>query len=487
MSRRAAAAFLTAGMLVLTGCTEDVADTPDEPHELAPSRPPVEEPLVTVNTYPAVVNPSVVETAPVARTVTVGDPTRQVHVTYPQLGHAPLDQRVAADAAAAIAAFTTQEAPDELNSTWSVVGSGEDVVGVMSETYAVLGGSAQNSWSTVWYDAAAGAVVPNTALVDDPAELAQEVTEALGEQTSVDPAALEETLTQGAPVLAFTENGELFVGFDEFTIAPGNTGRINVVLTVDATDDLLSDFGDRAQEGLTGPGELPLPPGTTTPPEESTEEPDETSDPGSDDGDGSPGEAPSEEPVDCAAVSCVALAFDGGPSDTTDGLLDALDAAGVSATFFVVGQQVATYPAATAQLAERGHEVGVHTWSHRNLTRLPLTQLDSEITRTIEAVEEATGTAPTLLRPPYGASDHDVARRAATAGLTITPSPSPDVDAAEGTAEELAAAGLAQAAPGAVVTLPTGSAASVQAVAAVVEGLQAQGLTVVTVSELAGG
>lgn len=478
MSRRRAAALVTLGLLALTACSEDVATTPDEPHELAPSRPPVDEPLVTVDTYPAVVNPSVVEASGSARTVTTQSTTPQLNVTWPELGHAALDARLATDAAARVDAFTASGG-DELNVTWSIVGSSPEVIGVMAEEYEVAGGRTRDTWATVWYDATTGTVVPNAALVDDPAELAGAVTDALEGQASVDPVALEGTLATGAPVLAFTENGELFVGFDEFTLAPANTGRINVVLTQDATDDLLSDLGEAARDSLVSPSDLPPDPSGAS---------DDPSDPGTtDDPDATATTPPAPaEPVDCAAVVCVALALDGGPSSETADVLAALADADARATFFVLGQQVATYPVATAAIAADGQELGVHSWTHRDLTRLPLPELDGEITRTVAAVEDAADVTPTLLLPPYGATGTAVASRAANAGLTVVTATSADVDASPASAAELTAQALAQAAPGAVVTLPGATGATAEALPAIVAGLRERGLTVVTVGELVG-
>lgn len=475
MSRRRAAALVTLGLLALTACSEDVALTPDEPHELAPSRPPVDEPLVTVDTYPAVVNPSVVEASGSARTVTTQSTTPQLNVTWPELGHPALDARLATDAAARVDAFTASGG-DELNVTWSIVGSSPEVIGVMAEEYEVAGGRTRDTWATVWYDAATGSVVPNASLVDDPADLAAAVTDALEGQASVDPVALEGTLATGAPVLAFTENGELFVGFDEFTLAPAHTGRINVVLTQDTTDDLLSELGEAARDSLVSPSDLPPGPSGAPTDDGSTGA----------DGDATATTPPAAEPVDCAAVVCVALALDGGPSGETADVLAALAETDARATFFVLGQQVATYPVATAAIAAAGQEIGVHSWTHRDLTRLPLPELDGEITRTVAAVEDAADVTPTLLLPPYGATGTAVASRAANAGLSVVTATSADLDASSASAAELTAQALAQAAPGAVVTLPGATGATAEALPGIVAGLRERGLTVVTVGELVG-
>ncbi|MCA9615832.1 MAG: polysaccharide deacetylase family protein [Myxococcales bacterium] len=105
--------------------------------------------------------------------------------------------------------------------------------------------------------------------------------------------------------------------------------------------------------------------------------------------------------------------FDDGPRlDTTPRLLDALDAHGVKATFFVVARGFdgnnATDRAKAAllrEVARRGHTIGAHTYDHANLTRLDdegiRAQLDAQ-----EAVFEAVlGGRPWLFRPPYGARD----------------------------------------------------------------------------------
>jgi peptidoglycan/xylan/chitin deacetylase (PgdA/CDA1 family) len=97
----------------------------------------------------------------------------------------------------------------------------------------------------------------------------------------------------------------------------------------------------------------------------------------------------------------VALTFDDGPDpDATPAVLDALDAAGAKATFFMVGQQVEAHPDIAQEVARRGHEVQAHCFDHRE--HRTLTDPRADLERTIAAIEEATGATPTLQRPPYG-------------------------------------------------------------------------------------
>ncbi|GAB3078116.1 polysaccharide deacetylase family protein [Nocardioides zeae] len=479
MSRRALVALLAVGALV-TGCSDDVATEPDRPHELAPSQPPVDATAVTVDGYPAVVDPSVLEDVPAASTVTVTEQQGEVHVTWPRLGIAALDAELDRLGADEVTAFRPVVATDpdgsELNATWSFVGSSGDVVGVLTDTFRLAEGRSAETWQTTWYDAATGTVVPNDALVDDPAALADDVTEALEGQPAVDADLLAAALATGVPVLGFTENGELFVGFDEGQISPAHTGRVSVVLTLDQTDDLLSDLGEVAQASLVDPA---LPPGAVEP------EPEETG--GTDGASSEP--ATSTPPVDtgdvdCAVQQCVALTFDDGPGVGTPALLDALGTLDAPATFFVLGQQVATYPGVTSAIAAAGHELGVHTWDHRNLTRLPLPEVDRELARTVAVVEDAVDQTPTLFRPPYGATDDRVRTRADAAGLTeVLPTVDPDT-LADLEPAALAAQVVADAEAGGIIVLPDTTTTSAATVTAIVTGLRQRGFTLVTASRL---
>ena len=99
----------------------------------------------------------------------------------------------------------------------------------------------------------------------------------------------------------------------------------------------------------------------------------------------------------------VALTFDDGPHpELTPQLLDVLRQQGVRATFYVIGRNVDTYPEIARRIVAEGHEIANHTYNHPHLTQVGAARLDSEITRTTEAIQRATGRRPTNMRPPYG-------------------------------------------------------------------------------------
>jgi len=99
----------------------------------------------------------------------------------------------------------------------------------------------------------------------------------------------------------------------------------------------------------------------------------------------------------------IAMTFDDGPSATlTPKLLDLLAAHHIKATFFVIGENVAEYPEIVARAAREGHEIASHSWSHPNLAKMSDESVRRQLQQTDDAIRNATGKRPTLMRPPYG-------------------------------------------------------------------------------------
>ncbi len=100
----------------------------------------------------------------------------------------------------------------------------------------------------------------------------------------------------------------------------------------------------------------------------------------------------------------IALTVDDGPDGRwTPDVLDVLARHGVHATFFMIGQSAADHADLVRAIADGGHQLASHTWSHRNLKKLPAAQVRTEIERAVDAVETASGSRPTAFRAPYGA------------------------------------------------------------------------------------
>jgi peptidoglycan/xylan/chitin deacetylase (PgdA/CDA1 family) len=98
------------------------------------------------------------------------------------------------------------------------------------------------------------------------------------------------------------------------------------------------------------------------------------------------------------------LTFDDGPDPRyTPQILRTLKAHDVRAMFFVCGEMAVGNKDLLRRMADEGHVVGNHTWSHPLLTRLTRAEIRSQMERTCDVIEEACGERPGWFRAPYGA------------------------------------------------------------------------------------
>ena len=122
------------------------------------------------------------------------------------------------------------------------------------------------------------------------------------------------------------------------------------------------------------------------------------------------------------AASCtgyVALTFDDGPSaSNTTTLLATLKAAGARATLFNIGQNAQANPTLVQAEYAAGMWIGNHSWTHPYMTQLTQAQMTSEISQTQNIIQQLTGVAPQLFRPPYFDTNATLKAVEAQFGLT---------------------------------------------------------------------
>lgn len=119
-----------------------------------------------------------------------------------------------------------------------------------------------------------------------------------------------------------------------------------------------------------------------------------------------------------ACAGYVGLTFDDGPGSGTTTLLNSLKQYGLRATMFNQGQYAAANPALVRAQVSAGMWVGNHSYTHPHLTQQSQATVDSEISRTQQAVANAGGGTPRLFRPPYGETNATVRAVEAKYGLT---------------------------------------------------------------------
>ncbi len=99
----------------------------------------------------------------------------------------------------------------------------------------------------------------------------------------------------------------------------------------------------------------------------------------------------------------IALTFDDGPNDPhTLRLLDVLSRHNVKATFFLIGKYVRQRPDIALEIAQRGHVIGNHTFTHPLLIFASAKDMRDEIKQCRDALHDAVGEHSNLFRPPWG-------------------------------------------------------------------------------------
>lgn len=182
----------------------------------------------------------------------------------------------------------------------------------------------------------------------------------------------------------------------------------------------------------------------------------------------------------------VALTFDDGPSGAlTERLLDGLKARNARATFFLCGYRMEQYPELLDRYVAEGHELGVHSTVHEDLTKLTGAQVRQDMMETVQRIFVETGTQPKLMRPPGGAWNKTVAQEAEAEGMSIILWSVDPKDWASGDSGQVLHAMAVKTGGGDVILMHDMSKSSVQAALALVDQMQRQGYVFVTVSELA--
>lgn len=191
-------------------------------------------------------------------------------------------------------------------------------------------------------------------------------------------------------------------------------------------------------------------------------------------------------PAPTTGNKVIALTFDDGPGPYTAHLLDILDQYGAKATFFLIGSKVSGQASVVRSIQARGHQLGNHSWSHPELPKLSVDQIAGEIDRTNEAIRQATGVKPSILRPPYGAVNGVVLEQLRLRNMSSILWSVDTRDWADRNSQIVCSRAVAGARPGAVILMHDIHPTSVNAVPCILDSLKQQGYSFVTVQNLIG-
>ena len=189
-------------------------------------------------------------------------------------------------------------------------------------------------------------------------------------------------------------------------------------------------------------------------------------------------------PAPTTGNKVIALTFDDGPGSYTAHLLDILDQYGAKATFFLIGSKVSGQASVVRSIQARGHQLGNHSWSHPELPKLSVDQIAGEIDRTNEAIRQATGVKPSILRPPYGAVNGVVLEQLRLRNMSSILWSVDTRDWADRNSQIVCSRAVAGARPGAVILMHDIHQTSVNAVPCILSSLKQQGYSFVTIQRL---
>lgn len=188
----------------------------------------------------------------------------------------------------------------------------------------------------------------------------------------------------------------------------------------------------------------------------------------------------------------VSLTFDDSESaDNVYTVLRILAQNNIKATFFITGKGAAEHPDLVRAISDAGQEIGSHSYSHKAYTGLSYSQMQADLNRANEVIQNITGkSAKPLFRPPYGSVNSAVLQAVGDAGYTKTVTWSIDTrDWRGASASSIYWSVMNNAYPGAIILMHcnVGAVNTKYALQNVIDGLRSKGYGFTTVSGLLAG
>ena len=188
--------------------------------------------------------------------------------------------------------------------------------------------------------------------------------------------------------------------------------------------------------------------------------------------------------VDTQEKIC-AISFDAAwGNEQTDTLLDILDEYGVKSTFFLVKQWVDSYPDSVKEIAARGHDIGNHSSTHPHMAQLSAGEQLDEIENCNKAVEELTGSCPTLFRAPYGEYDNNLIQNLNDESMYCVQWNIDSLDWKDPPPDEMVQRIRQKLVPGSIILLHNGAANTPEALPRIIEAISDEGYTIVPISQI---
>ncbi|MBQ2723719.1 MAG: polysaccharide deacetylase family protein [Clostridia bacterium] len=180
----------------------------------------------------------------------------------------------------------------------------------------------------------------------------------------------------------------------------------------------------------------------------------------------------------------IAISFDAAwGADKTLGILDICDQYGVKVTFFLVSFWMEAYPDMVAEIARRGHEIGTHSKTHPQMSKLSKEEIKEELTYSVGQIVAITGQEVTLFRPPFGDYDNKLIDVATSLNLATIQWSVDSLDWKGLSGQEIATR-VQKAKPGDIILCHNNSDHILDALPAIFQWAKIKGLEFVTIGQL---
>lgn len=171
-------------------------------------------------------------------------------------------------------------------------------------------------------------------------------------------------------------------------------------------------------------------------------------------------------------------------ADYTNKLLDVLDEYEVKCTFFVVKFWAEKFPEVLKEIVRRGHEVGTHSATHPNMSKLSEEKIRTELITSIEKITEITGEKVELFRPPFGDYDNKVISVSEKLQLYTIQWDVDSIDWKDISAKEIVNRVVKRTKSGSIILCHNNGLHTHEALPYILSNLKEKGFTFVKISEL---
>jgi len=187
-----------------------------------------------------------------------------------------------------------------------------------------------------------------------------------------------------------------------------------------------------------------------------------------------------------AAKKQLIFTFDcGSGNNSVDKIMETAEKRKVKLTFFATGKFAEKYPEDIKKIAEKGHEIFNHTYSHPHLTQITDEEIKNELEKTEKIIFDLTGkTTKPFFRPPYGDRNQHISDIAKEAGFHMVYWTFDALDwMPEKTAQDVKNQIYSKISPGAIILMHVGDDTTGNILDEVFEKVENDGYKIVNLSE----